>query len=133
MQINPASTDNPGSKTGDKTEKKDSLAKWIENQKKLTTIILNDRNFLDHISDGRAQLTGFYKDNILYKIVEWIGLSYGITTDIYYLWENNFVLVIETQKSYREQKDEYKLKIKDCYLYISRIHPKETTFKSTKL
>jgi len=51
--------------------------KIINNDTTLKKVVLNDEEFLDHTTDGGGQLTGFYKEGQLRKIVSWIGLSNG--------------------------------------------------------
>ena len=55
--------------------------KIISNDSTLKNITLNDKEFLDHTPDGGGQLTGFYKNDQIEKIVLWIGLSYGNEID----------------------------------------------------
>jgi len=80
--------------------------KWVNSQKDFDVYDLNNLDFLEHATDNGGTLQGFYKDSILYKIVESIGLSNGIITSEYYLWDNELFFVYYTEKSFKEVYDE---------------------------
>ena len=48
----------------------------INSEPHLKKVTIED--FLEHTSDGGAELTGYFSKVELVKISEWIGLSYGI-------------------------------------------------------
>lgn len=52
--------------------------KWINDQADFIIIELNNEDYLEQIPDNGGQLKGYFKNDTLYKIVEWFGPSYGI-------------------------------------------------------
>lgn len=46
--------------------------------------VFEAEEFLESATDGGGQLTCYYKDDTVVKIIEWIGLSYGNTTREFY-------------------------------------------------
>ncbi|WP_428743410.1 hypothetical protein [Tenacibaculum sp.] len=60
----------------------------INSNNKLEKIELFNKDFMEYRTDGGGQLTGYFENNNLVKITEWIGTSHGsITTESYF--ENN--------------------------------------------
>lgn len=76
--------------------------KWINEQDDFVVSELNSEDFLDHTPDGGALLQGFYKNDVLYKIVEVIGVSYANLTTEYYFWDNKLIFVYDTEKHFKE-------------------------------
>lgn len=65
---------------------------------------LDGEDFLEEPPDGGASLTGYFKNHVLVKISEWIGLSYGIKQLDYY-FENQkpiFIYIVEKQFKYND-------------------------------
>lgn len=62
---------------------------------------LENEQFLDHIPDGGGSLTGYFKDNKVYKIVERIGVSYCVRTFEYYYWDERLILVYEKELDFK--------------------------------
>ena len=50
----------------------------------LKKVELENEEFLSNMTDGGGKLTGFYKNNEIKKIYEWIGLSNGISIKEFY-------------------------------------------------
>jgi hypothetical protein len=50
---------------------------------------LDNEEFLEHTTDNGGQLTGYFKNGQLVKIIEWIGLSSCVDITEYYLQNNN--------------------------------------------
>jgi len=69
--------------------------KIINSDATLKKITLEDEEFLEHATDGGGELTGYFRNNSLVKIVEWIGLSYGNRTREFYLKNNDLFFVFE--------------------------------------
>lgn len=60
--------------------------------------IINNEDFLGYTTDGGGQLIGSLKDGQIKKILEKIGLSYGVKTYEFYLWDNQLILVHEKEE-----------------------------------
>ena len=74
--------------------------KIINNDTTLKKVVLNDEEFLDHTTDGGGQLTGFYKEGQLRKIVSWIGLSNGNEIFEFYFTNSKLIFVYEQFNSF---------------------------------
>ena len=70
--------------------------------KKLT---LDGEEFLDQVPDGGGELTGFFKNDSIVKISEWIGLSYGNRTREYYYKSNKLIFVYEKFQSFIQKNN----------------------------
>jgi len=70
----------------------------------LKKTILEDEEFLDNISDGGAELTGYSRKGSIVKIVEWIGLSYGNRTREFYFKDHKLFFVFEKFDSFIDEK-----------------------------
>lgn len=71
--------------------------------KKLT---LQNEAFLENVPDGGGTLTGYFKKGILYKIKEWVGLSYGIVETEYYINKNALVFAYVKERHFKMVNDE---------------------------
>jgi len=67
----------------------------INKDKVMKAVVLNNEDFLDHITDGGGKLTGFYRKGEVKKIVCWIGLSFGTENVEYYFKNNKLIFVYE--------------------------------------
>ena len=74
--------------------------KIINSDTTLKKVVLNNEEFLDHMPDGGGQLTGFYKEGQLRKIVSWIGLSNGNEIFEFYFNNNKLIFVYEQFNSF---------------------------------
>ncbi len=52
---------------------------------------LENEEFLEQITDNGGDLTGYFKNGQLIKIVEWIGLSSCVNITEYYLQDNKLI------------------------------------------
>jgi hypothetical protein len=78
-----------------------TLYSKINSDHSLKTIVLNNADFLpDETPDGGCSLTGYYKNDTLYKMSVWIGLSYCIRQYDYYFDNGKPFLVFETEKDF---------------------------------
>ena len=66
----------------------------------LRKITLENEDFLQHMTDGGGELVGYYNKNELVKIKEWIGLSKGNRTRMYYFRNNDLIMVVEKFNSF---------------------------------
>lgn len=114
--------------------------KSIDTIKNFTIISIDSaEQFLEQASDNGASLKGYFKNDILYKTVEWIGLSNGVNvTEIYYD-KAKPIFVYQTKKTFtydtaRGTVDYNKLVIKKQWRYYFengtllylKSHPKPT-------
>ena len=70
------------------------------------TAELNNEDFLEHVPDNGASLIGFYKEDVLHKIVETVGISYAIIVSEYYVNENKLFFVYNYEKHFKQITDD---------------------------
>lgn len=63
-------------------------------------LALKNEQFLAQIPDGGGQLTAYFQDGQMYKLVEWIGLSMGQRVTEYYFWEGDLFFVFQLEKRF---------------------------------
>jgi hypothetical protein len=66
-----------------------------------TTKVLKNEQFLEHMTDGGGQLTGYFKKGQLVKIVEWIGLSSCINIIEYYFQGSKLIFAYAQGKEFQ--------------------------------
>jgi hypothetical protein len=71
----------------------------------LKKLSLDGEEFLDHVPDGGGELTGFFKNDSIVKISEWIGLSYGNRVREYYYKSNKLIFVYEKFQSFVQKNN----------------------------
>ena len=81
-----------------KTIRKDFQA--INADTTLKKVELDEEEFLENTYDGGAEMIGFYKENDLVKIYEWVGLSYGNSTREFYFKHDKLFFVYEKFQSF---------------------------------
>lgn len=72
----------------------------IDKLKKLKLISLENETFLDQLTDGGAELKGYFDNDELVKILAKAYLSDGIETNEYYFKSNQLFYVRETFERY---------------------------------
>jgi hypothetical protein len=78
----------------------------INNDRSLKTIKLENEDFLpDEAPDGGCSLTGYYKNDTLYKMSAWIGISYCVRQYDFYLNNGKPVFIFETERDFPEKAD----------------------------
>ena len=77
----------PWSKAVDRWKFKDSLE-------------LDCEEFTEETPDQGASLTGYFRNNELIKIKDWIGLSYGIMQHSFYFDNDQLIYVYETEDDF---------------------------------
>jgi len=78
------------------------LYRQINDYKNYKTIIIDDaEEFLGHGTDNGGSLTGYFKNDTLKKIVEWVGLSNKVIQNEYYLDKGKLVFVYSNESRYR--------------------------------
>lgn len=65
--------------------------KTVNKTSNLKIVKLENEEFLENMTDGGAELTGFFKRDSLIKIKEWVGMSYGSIGIEYYFEKHNLV------------------------------------------
>lgn len=79
-----------------------NLYEQINDYKNYETIIIDDaEEFLGHSTDNGGSLTGYFKNDTLKKIVEWVGLSNKVIQNEYYLDKGKLVFVYTNESRYR--------------------------------
>jgi hypothetical protein len=82
----------------------------INKDKAMKAVVLNNEDFLHHMSDGGGKLTGFYRKGEVKKIVCWIGLSFGTENFEYYFQNNKLIFVYEQFETFLLDKKTQKLR-----------------------
>lgn len=75
---------------------------WINEQTDFKISELNNEDYLEHMPDNGGQMKGYFKNDTLYKIVEWFGPSYAIMITEYYLWNNELIFVYDIEKNFTQ-------------------------------
>ncbi|MDZ7741071.1 MAG: hypothetical protein U5Q03_04795 [Bacteroidota bacterium] len=74
--------------------------KTINQDTTYTTMTLDNEEFLEQMTDGGGQLTGYFKGDTIYKIHERIGVSYCVRTFEYYFWNGQLIFVFEKEDAF---------------------------------
>jgi hypothetical protein len=61
-----------------------------------TKKLINEQ-FLKQMTDGGGELTGYFKDGEISKIVERVGISFCIRIFEYYFWDGKLIFVYELE------------------------------------
>lgn len=86
---------------GQSDERINSIRKIVEQLNKdttYTTKTLDNEQWMEHTTDGGGQLTGYFKNGQLVKVVKWVGLSSCVTNFEYYLQNNSLIFVYGQEK-----------------------------------
>ncbi len=59
----------------------------------LKKLVLENEEFMENVTDGGGTLTCWYKKDMIVKIVEWIGLSYGNTSREFYFKGGKLIFI----------------------------------------
>lgn len=63
-------------------------------------MVLNNEEFMEEPTDGGGELTGYFKNGHLVKIVEWIGLSSCISITEYYVQSRKLIFAYTQEKDF---------------------------------
>ncbi|WP_157098076.1 hypothetical protein [Niabella ginsenosidivorans] len=66
-----------------------------------TVTIVDAEEFLGHGTDNGGSLTGYFKNDTLKKIIEWVGLSNKVIQNEYYLDKGKLIFVYSTESRYK--------------------------------
>jgi hypothetical protein len=81
-----------------------SVRQWVEkinNDTLYTVKKLENEQWMEQMTDGGGELTGYFKDGQLVKIVEWVGLSSCISIYEYYFHNNSLIFVYGEEKDFK--------------------------------
>ncbi|NMH87102.1 hypothetical protein [Flavivirga algicola] len=78
----------------------------INSVKHLEKIELFNADFMDYRTDGGGKLTGFFENDQLVKITEWIGPSYGTIITDYYLKDGELFFAYQQENKFKNIIDE---------------------------
>src|SRR5215467_2649708 len=74
----------------------------INDYKNYKVVTIDDaEEFLGHATDNGGSLKGYYKEDSLKKIIEWVGLSNRVMQNEYYLDKDKLVFVYSTDSQYK--------------------------------
>lgn len=66
----------------------------------LKSVSLENDEFMEQVTDGGGELTGFYRSGRIYKIYRSVGISYGMYITEYYYRKNELMFVHEKFSQY---------------------------------
>jgi hypothetical protein len=61
---------------------------------------LTNEQFLERMTDGGGELTGYFRNGQVKKIIERIGFSSCVRTFEYYLWDGQLIFVYEKEEDF---------------------------------
>jgi len=74
--------------------------KKINQDTTYSILTLNNKEFLEQMTDGGGELKGYFKKKTLSKVFERIGLSYGVLTTEYYFNYGKLIFVYEKEDDF---------------------------------
>jgi hypothetical protein len=78
------------------------IRRTIDRYEGYTKVEIDDsEEFLGHATDNGGTLTGYYKNDSLKKIVEWVGLSNRIIENVYYFDKAELICVVSNESRYK--------------------------------
>jgi hypothetical protein len=78
----------------------DSICKAIDKDIHLKKKIFGQESFMEQVTDEGGELTVYHKNNLVYRIKEWVGLSYGVIIRNYYFKSKELLFVKEEEYLY---------------------------------
>ncbi len=82
------------------TDKIREVVEQINKDSGYTKTVLNNEEFMEEPTDGGGELTGYFKNGHLVKIVEWIGLSSCISITEYYIQSRKLIFAFTQEKDF---------------------------------
>lgn len=83
--------------------------------------------------DGGQELSGFYKNGKLHKIVYSVGLSYGMKTSEYFFSDDELIFVFEKQDQFANIKDQSNQVIGLDHTKLKSVYSGRYYFENSKL
>lgn len=84
----------------DKLESIRQAFRAINNDTTLQRVTLKGDKFLTQRTDGGGKLVGYFEDDSVLKIIEEVGLSFGIRRLEYYFKDGHLIFVYETEEDF---------------------------------
>jgi hypothetical protein len=78
----------------------DSICKTIDKDVQLKKKIFAQEDFMEKVTDEGGELTVYYKNTLVHRIKEWVGLSYGVIIRNYYFINKELLFVKEEEYLY---------------------------------
>lgn len=72
--------------------------KEINDYKNYKKISFDNEEFMEHMTDGGGELNVYIKNDSVYKIYEWIGLSFGVRKVEYYYSREKLIFAYQTEE-----------------------------------
>ncbi len=66
----------------------------------LKNVTLQNGEFLENMTDGGGELTGFYKGNRIYRIYQSVGISHGVYLTEFYYRKNRLIFIRDKFSSF---------------------------------
>lgn len=89
-----------GQSKSEMIEDTNELIEIIHMDTTLKSVTLQNEEFLDNMTDGGGELTGFFKNKKIYRIYQSIGISYGVEIKEFYYRKEKLIFVREKFYSY---------------------------------
>ncbi|AZJ34539.1 hypothetical protein [Tenacibaculum singaporense] len=77
----------------------------INSSNQLETVELFNEEFMEYRADGGGQLTGYFDNNNLVKITEWVGPTYGSIITESYFKDNQLFFVYQKENKFKDILD----------------------------
>ena len=78
----------------------DSICKAIDKDVTLKKKIYEQEEFMENVTDNGGKLTVYHKNNVVYKIIEWVGLSGYVVINSYYFQAGKLIFVRDEENMY---------------------------------
>ncbi len=78
----------------------EATCKLIDKDSSLKKKVYEQEEFMDHATDNGASLTFYYKNGLVYRITEWVGLSGYVVIIDYYFQSGKLVYVRDEELTY---------------------------------
>jgi hypothetical protein len=80
----------------------DSICKAIDKDVTLKKKIYEQEEFMENVTDNGGKLTVYHKNNVVYKITEWVGLSGYVVINSYYFQAEKLTFVKDEEEMYEK-------------------------------
>ena len=124
---------------GQTAERIAAVRKKVEaiNTEKSYQIKKIDNNYFvkvkNEATDGGQELSGYYKNGKIKKIVYSVGLSYGMKTSEYFFSNDELVFVLEKQDQFADIKDQSNQVTELDYTKLEPVYTGRFYFENSKL
>lgn len=80
----------------------DSICKAIDKDVTLKKKIYEQEEFMENVTDNGGKLTVYHKNNVVYKVTEWVGLSGYVVINSYYFQAEKLIFVKDEEEMYEK-------------------------------